>query len=52
VSFEEIMRRLRERTPEERVVMAAETELILAEGRLLDRLGERLREDLEAGEKE
>lgn len=33
--FEEIMRRLRSRTPEELVIMSAQTEVELAEGQML-----------------
>jgi hypothetical protein len=43
-SFAEIMRRLRSRTPEELVLMDAETELAIAEAVLL---GEQLVADLE-----
>jgi hypothetical protein len=43
-SFAEIMRRLRSRTPEELVLMDAETELAIAEAVLL---GEQLAADLE-----
>lgn len=42
--FARAMRRLRERTPEERAVMSAETELTFADARIL---GEQLVVDLE-----
>jgi len=57
--FEEIMRRLRGRTPEELVVMAARTELAIAESVILEERSlpgwdddalNRLAEDLKRGE--